>query len=160
MILGRHSMRTYHFGVCPPLLSVSVLRASLPSRMAQYGSCFPMERLLGRFLARSMMTTSVPISGPSTVMSAKMPEVCNPLIRGFMAGRSKGATRGRCWDRGLRWTQQEGRGSLGGRIKSRPWAWTSHQVNDGKETKEMASWCPGLRREGLEGESWRVQEYC
>lgn len=33
----------------------------------------------GRFLARSMTTTSVPISGPSTVMSEKMPAVCMPL---------------------------------------------------------------------------------
>jgi len=34
---------------------------------------------LGRFLARSTTTTRVPISGPSTVMSEKMPAVCIPL---------------------------------------------------------------------------------
>lgn len=65
----------YHFGVCPPLLSVSVFLASLPSRIAQYGSCLPIVFLFGRFLARSTTATSVPISGPSRVMSAKMPAV-------------------------------------------------------------------------------------
>ena len=33
---------------------------------------------LGRFLARSTTSTSVPISGPSTVESEKMPAVCIP----------------------------------------------------------------------------------
>jgi hypothetical protein len=37
-----------------------------------------MVLLLGRFLARSIMTTSVPITGPSTVMSEKMPAVWAP----------------------------------------------------------------------------------
>jgi len=35
--------------------------------------------LLGRFFARSTTRTSVPICGPSTVMSEKMPAVCIPL---------------------------------------------------------------------------------
>ena len=33
---------------------------------------------LGRFLARSKIRTRVPISGPSTLMSAKMPAECGP----------------------------------------------------------------------------------
>jgi hypothetical protein len=37
-----------------------------------------MVRLLGRLRARSMMATSVPMTGPSTVMSEKMPAVCAP----------------------------------------------------------------------------------
>lgn len=47
--------------------------------MAQYGSCFPIVFLLGKFLARSTIATSVPITGPSTDMSAKMPAVCVAL---------------------------------------------------------------------------------
>mgnify|MGYP006976741911 CR=1 FL=1 len=37
----------------------------------------------GRFLARSTTTTSVPISGPSTLMSEKMPAVCIFVRRGL-----------------------------------------------------------------------------
>lgn len=77
-------MHTYHLGVCPPRLSVFVFFASLPSRAAQYGSCLPMVRLLGKFLARSMITTSVPITGPSTVMSEKMPAVWALLLKAGM----------------------------------------------------------------------------
>lgn len=43
-----------------------------------------MVRLLGRFLARSMMTTSVPIMGPSTVMSEKMPAAWAPPKLGMV----------------------------------------------------------------------------
>lgn len=64
------SRNAHHLGVWPPRLSVFVFFASLPSRAAQYGSCLPIVRLLGRFRARSMMTTSVPMTGPSTVISA------------------------------------------------------------------------------------------
>lgn len=63
---------TYHFGVWPPLISVSVFRASFPSLAAQYGSCFPIDFLFGRFLALSTITTSVPMSGPSADMSENM----------------------------------------------------------------------------------------
>lgn len=76
---GRRAV-TYHRGVWPPRLSVSVFFASLPSRAAQYGFCLPMVFLLGKFLARSTMTISVPISGPSTVMSEKIPAVCMAFI--------------------------------------------------------------------------------
>lgn len=34
---------------------------------------------LGRFFARSITSTSVPISGPSTLISEKIPAVCIPL---------------------------------------------------------------------------------
>lgn len=64
-----------HLGVCPPRRSVSVFFASFPSLAAQYGFCFPIVFRFGRFLARSTTTTSVPISGPSTVISAKIPLV-------------------------------------------------------------------------------------
>ena len=66
-------MKAYHFGVWPPRRSVFVFFASFPSRAAQYGSCFPMDLRLGRFFARSTIMTKVPISGPSTVISANMP---------------------------------------------------------------------------------------
>ena len=66
-------LRTYHFGVCPPLLSTLVFLASLPKRAAQYGFCLPIVFLLGRFFARSHTITRVPISGPSTVISAYIP---------------------------------------------------------------------------------------
>ena len=88
LVPGRVSMHTpcnavvgnaHHLGVWPPRLSVLVFLASLPRRAAAYGSCLPMVRLLGRLRARSMMTTSVPMTGPSTVMSEKMPAVCAPL---------------------------------------------------------------------------------
>lgn len=69
---------THHRGVCPPRLSVCVFLASLPRRAAQYGSCLPMVRLLGRLRARSMIATSVPMIGPSTLMSEKMPAVWAP----------------------------------------------------------------------------------
>jgi hypothetical protein len=74
--IANHSIFTHHLGVWPPLLSVVVFFASFPRRAAQYGSCFPMDRLLGRFFARSIMVTRVPMTGPSTVMSEKMPAVC------------------------------------------------------------------------------------
>jgi len=70
---------THHFGVWPPRMSVAVLLASLPRRAAQYGSCLPIVLRLGRFFARSMTTMSVPMSGPSTELSPKMPAVCAPL---------------------------------------------------------------------------------
>ena len=60
-------------------MSVVVFFASFPSLAAQYGSCFPIVLRLGRFLALSTMRTRVPISGPSMVMSAKMPAVCTPF---------------------------------------------------------------------------------
>jgi hypothetical protein len=44
-----------------------------------------MDRLFGRFLALSKMTTSVPISGPSSDMSEKMPAVCMPACLAFVA---------------------------------------------------------------------------
>ena len=43
-----------------------------------------MVRLLGKFLARSMMTTRVPIMGPSTVMSEKMPAAWAPPKLGMV----------------------------------------------------------------------------
>lgn len=76
MLAQLHRFGAHHLGVCPPRLSVSVFFASLPSLAAQYALCFPMVRLFGRFFARSTTSTSVPISGPSTDMSAKMPAVC------------------------------------------------------------------------------------
>lgn len=72
------SVMPYHRGVWPPLLSVSVFLASFPSLAAQYGSCLPIVFLFGKFFALSTITTNVPISGPSTVMSAKMPAVWAP----------------------------------------------------------------------------------
>lgn len=66
-------MVTYHRGVWPPRKSVSVFFASFPNRAAQYGFCLPIVFRLGRFFARSMMATRVPIAGPSTDISAKIP---------------------------------------------------------------------------------------
>ena len=74
----RPQHNTHHRGVWPPRLSVCVFLASLPRRAAQYGSCLPMVRLLGRLRARSMIATSVPMIGPSTLMSEKMPAVWAP----------------------------------------------------------------------------------
>lgn len=68
--------KAYHLGVCPPRMSVVVFFASFPSLAAQYGSCLPIVFRLGRFLARSTMMTRVPISGPSMVISEKIPAVC------------------------------------------------------------------------------------
>ena len=79
------SRSPYHRGVCPPRRSVAVFFASLPKRAAQYGSCFPIARLFGRFLPRSIMATRVPMTGPSTVMSEKMPAVCG-LPKAVLAG--------------------------------------------------------------------------
>lgn len=66
-------MVTYHRGVWPPRKSVSVFFASFPNRAAQYGFCLPIVFRLGRFFARSMIATRVPIAGPSTDISAKIP---------------------------------------------------------------------------------------
>jgi hypothetical protein len=69
----------HHLGVWPPRMSVLVFLASLPRRAAQYGSCLPMVLRFGRFFARSTTSTSVPMTGPSTLRSEKMPAVCAPL---------------------------------------------------------------------------------
>lgn len=79
----KQSLIAYHFGVWPPRLSVSVFLASFPSLAAQYGSCLPMVFRFGRFLALSTMMTRSPISGPSTVMSEKMPAVCIAAVAVF-----------------------------------------------------------------------------
>jgi hypothetical protein len=71
----REARTTHHLGVWPPLLSVSVFLASFPSLIAQYGSCLPIVFRFGKFFARSTTATSVPISGPSSDISAKMPAV-------------------------------------------------------------------------------------
>ena len=75
VIESENGSNQYHRGVWPPLLSVSVFLASFPSLAAQYGSCFPIVLRFGRFFALSTMTTNVPISGPSTVISAYIPAV-------------------------------------------------------------------------------------
>lgn len=69
-------------------MSVVVFLASLANLAAQYGSCFPIVFRLGKFFARSTTRTSVPISGPSTLISEKIPAVCalfNGLLLTFEA---------------------------------------------------------------------------
>lgn len=65
-------------GLSGPRQLEKVKRRPLPTDPS--GVCLPIVLRLGRFFARSTMATRVPIAGPSTDMSAKMPAAWLTLV--------------------------------------------------------------------------------
>lgn len=104
-----------------------------------------MVRLLGRLRARSMMATSVPMTGPSTVMSEKMPAVCTPPKAAMLSlaamSRNERAERARaaCAVEVVM-CEVRGRDAREKRVRR------EHESRPGEENKQKSDWQLGRPR--------------